>query len=154
MMKHTISKAPENLQKLKDEMEVKQNNIKELEAQIDKIKHELVELEQTALDTYAQIEIKNKENEAKQNEMKAKTQELQELKQESDKLKEERLKIKEEIRNIEGEIKRVRKSEENTNDEIKKNLVSFKKLIDEFGFIDSFEKEVDQVRFNFLFHLR
>ena len=25
MMKHTISKAPENLQKLKDEMEVKQN---------------------------------------------------------------------------------------------------------------------------------
>ena len=71
--------------------------------------------------------------------------ELQEFKQETEKLKEERTKVKEDIVNLNQEVKRVQKTEDGTNEEIKKNLVSFKKLIDEFGFIDRFEKEVDEV---------
>jgi len=145
MMKHTINKAPENFKKIQDEMENKQNNIKELEDKINAIKEELNNIEVQAMETYAKIEINMKQNEEKKLEINEKMKELQEFKQETEKLKEERTKVKEDIVNLNQEVKRVQKTEDGTNEEIKKNLVSFKKLIDEFGFIDRFEKEVDEV---------
>ena len=144
-MKHTINKAPENFKKLQAEMENKNLNIKELEEKIFAIKEELKIIEETALETYAQIDISNKQKEELTNELKQKMSELDEFKKEIDKIKEDKNRIKEEISNITIEIKRVEKDIAAVNEEIKKTAVSYAKLIEDYGFIDTFEKEVEKV---------
>jgi structural maintenance of chromosome 4 len=144
-MKHTCENAPEILKKIEEEMKMKEATIKDYEEAIEKIKKELEDLEKQAMEYYGQIEVLTKEAEDLDKAFTTKTKEVEELKVMIRKMKDEQEKFKGEMAEINAEIKKLEKSEKLIQDDLNKNKKSYKKLVEEFGFIDDFDKEINSI---------
>ncbi len=140
--RHLTENSTEILEKLKEEIIQKEKVIKEYEDRIEEIKKELLEIENKALEVYGQVEKCQREIENLGKMFQEKSKEVEELKNTIKKMREEQEKIRNEIGEIGIENKKLEKSEKLINEEINKNKKSYKKLIEEFGFIDDFEKEI------------
>jgi len=143
--KNVIENAPLQIQKSKNEIETKENSIKIHEEAIDKIKKELEEIEKIALETYGQIEILNREKENINNTNSETSKAISVLKEEVAKIHEEKDKINAEINEWKNENKKFIKREKTLDYDLEKNKDNFKKFMDEYGFIDDFEKEIKRI---------
>lgn len=144
--RHTIDNAPQILEKIKEEIELKDKIIIEYEKNIEEIKKELENLEQKALEVYGEIENYNQESINLEKKFTEKNKALDELKVIIRKMKDDQEKIRNEIADIGIEIKKAEKNEKLITEDLLKNKKSFKKLLDEFGFIDDFEKEIQNIQ--------
>ncbi len=77
-----------------------------------------------------------------------KSKEVEDLKITIRKMRDDQEKFKSEINDINTEIKKLEKTEKLFSDDLNKNKKSFRKLIEEFGFIDEFEKEIKNINRN------
>lgn len=143
--RNIIENAPSQIQKLKEEIETKEKLITQNEGLIERIKKEMEEIEKYAEETYGQIEILNREK----NNMNSSDSEVSKaigaLRNEIAKINDEKEKIMAEMNEVKVEYKKLEKKEQNIEDEINKNKMNFKKFIDEYGFIDEFENEINKI---------
>lgn len=141
-MRHLVDNSTEILDKIKDEIILKEKVIKDFEDQIDKIKTELEEIENQGLELFGEIDVCQRDITNLEKQFLEKSKEVEDLKIAVRRMRDEQDKLRTEINEINMEIKKCEKNEKNISDDLKKNKSSFKKLIDEFGFIDEFEKEI------------
>lgn len=141
-MRNLTQNAAEVLEKIKDEIEHKEKVIKDYENLIDEIKMELDNIEKKGMEFIAQIEVCHRDIANLNEKFNNKSKEVEELKVAIRKMRDEQEKLKGEISEIGAEIKKLEKNEKLINDDLNKNKKSFKKLVEEFGFIDDFEKEI------------
>lgn len=144
-MRNTVNNSAETLKKMKDDIESKDKIKKDYEELLKKNIEYLKEIEQKAMQIYEEISKSKLEEEQLYKEFDEKKKEVEDLKIVIRKLKEEQEKIKSETNETKAEIAKLKKTEKTIVEEILKNKESYKKLIEEFGFIDSFEKEMKKL---------
>lgn len=143
--KNITENAPVQIQKSKEEIEAKENAIKKNEEIIERIKKEMEEFEKLAEETYGQIEILNRERNNVNSNNSEISKAINALKDEIAKIVEEKEKIVADMSEVKNECKKLEKKEKNIEDEISKNKANFKKFMDEYGFIDEFENEINRI---------
>lgn len=142
---HLIDNAPQIIQKLKAEIEVKDQVIKENERIIESITKEMAEIEKQAENTYAQIEMLNREKSNMNNNNQQVIDSLNALKEEMNKLNAQRDKIIADKNDCKNELKKIEKMQKVAQDDLDKNKFNYNKFMEEYGFIDEFEKEISQI---------
>jgi structural maintenance of chromosome 4 len=146
LMKNSVSNADFTLKKTKEEIILKEKTILELEDVLKNVVIELQEIEEKALLVYEAISKSKLESEELGKEFDEKKKEVEELKIVIRKMKEEQDKIKEEINEYKIEIGKLTKNENFIYEESMKIKKSYKNLIEEFGFIDTIEKEIKEIK--------
>ena len=141
-MRHLVENSTEILDKIKDEIIQKEKVIKDFEDQIEKTKQELVDIENQGLELFGQMDVCQREITDLDKQFLEKSKEVEDLKVAVRKMRDDQEKLRSEINDVNQEIKKCEKSEKLIHDDLNKNKKSFKKLIEEFGFIDDFEKEI------------
>jgi len=141
-MKHLTENAPDILDKIKEEIIQKEKIVKEYEGLIENVNKEIGEIENKGLELYGQIEVCNNQINNFDKMFLDKGKEVEELRTLIKKMKDDQEKLKVDIHEINLEIKKLEKNEKLINEDVNKNKKSFKKLVEEFGFIDEFEKEI------------
>jgi structural maintenance of chromosome 4 len=141
-LKHLTENAPDILDRIKEEIIQKEKVVKDYEEMIENIKKELADIENRGLELFGQIEVCQTQINNFDKMFLDKSKEVEELRTLIRKMREEQEKQKAEIHEINLEIKKLEKNEKLINEDLNKNKKSFKKLVDEFGFIDEFEKEI------------
>lgn len=144
-MRNLTENAPEILEKIREEILQKEKVIKNFEDLIETIKKELEDLEAQGMELFAQIDLIQTEITNFETKFSEKSKELEELKVLIKRMREEQEKLNNEKNEISSEIKKLEKNEKLINEDLNKNKKSFKKLVDEFGFIDEFEKEIKSI---------
>lgn len=140
-----LKNANETLEKIKTEIENKEKAKSDYNKKIEDCKAYLGELEQKALDVFGQME--NCENmiNALEEKFNTKNQEVENLKVLIKQMKEDLEKIKGDIKDANEELKKINKTSSMIDDEMLKNKNNFKKLIDEFGFVEEFDEEIKKI---------
>ena len=140
-----LKNANETLEKIKTEIENKEKAKSDYNKKIEECKAYLGELEQKALDVFGQME--NCENmiNALEEKFNTKNQEVENLKVLIKQMKDDLEKIKGDIKDANEELKKINKTSSMIEDEILKNKNNFKKLIDEFGFVEEFDEEIKKI---------
>jgi structural maintenance of chromosome 4 len=144
-MKQLQENALDILERIKDDIELKEKQQKEYENQIQKLKSEIESLEKQGEAIIIEIEECDKVIQELHTKSIANTKEFDELKSLIKKFQSEKEKFNLEISEINAEVKKNEINVENASNVIDKNIKSFKKLIDEFGFIDEFESELKKI---------
>jgi structural maintenance of chromosome 4 len=144
-MKQLQENALDILERIKEDIELKEKQQKEYENQIQRLKEEISILEKQGEGIISDIEqCDNIIQELNQKGI-ANTKEFDELKTLIKKFQAEKDKFGGEISEINSEIKKIEVNVKSATEEIEKNKKSFRKLIDEFGFIDEFEREIKRI---------
>jgi len=143
--KNINENAPAQIQKCKEEIENKESSIKQNEAVIEKIKKEMEEIEKYAEETYGQMELLNREKNNMQTSNTEVDRAIRTLKDEIRKIVEEKEKIVAEMNEVKNDCKKLEKKENNIEEENNKNKANFKKFMEEYGFIDEFENEINRI---------
>ena len=142
---NVLLNAQKTLDKLKEEITNKEKTIEELKKKIKECEIIMKQNEDDSLKLLASMD--NNNNKIKQLESQYNEQngEIEKLKQAIASLREGKQEKENEIKEINEEIRKLNRSIAAFNEKINTNKKSFDKLIQEFGFVDDFDRDVKMI---------
>lgn len=140
-----LKNANETLEKIKNDIEAKEKAKKDYNEKIEECKNFLTELETKALAVFGEMENCDKAINELEEKFNTKNKEVDTLKSLIIQMKDGLEAIKGEIKENNEELKKINKTSNIVEEEITKNEVNFKKLIDEFGFVEEFDEEIKKI---------
>ena len=141
-----LNNANISLQKSKEEIEQKEKSKQECLNKIKQIENELEDLDNRALAKYGEIEACDKEIKDLDEKFNERSSEIERIKELINQLREAQEKKKNELKEINEEVKKINRAINQLNDEVNANKISFNNLINEFGFIDDIDTEIQNIK--------
>ena len=141
-----LNNANISLQKSKEEIEQKEKSKQECLNKIKQIENELEDLDNRALAKYGEIEACDKEIKDLDEKFNERSSEIERIKELINQLREAQEKKKNELKEINEEVKKINRAINQFNDEVNANKISFNNLINEFGFIDDIDTEIQNIK--------
>ena len=136
----------ETVEKSKEEIEQKEKSKQECLNKIKQIENELEDLDNRALAKYGEIEACDKEIKDLDEKFNERSSEIERIKELINQLREAQEKKKNELKEINEEVKKINRAINQFNDEVNANKISFNNLINEFGFIDDIDTEIQNIK--------
>ena len=139
---NVLENAQKTLDKLKDEITNKEKTIEELKNRIKECENIMKQYEDDSLKLLAQMDNNNNQIKKLESQYTEQNSEIEKLKQAIANLRERK---ENQIKEINEEIRKLNRSIASFNEKISINKKSFDKLIQEFGFIDDFDKDIKMI---------
>ena len=137
--------AQKTLDKLKQEITNKEQNKEDLKNKIKECENEMKKYEDDSLKLLQNIKDNKEQIINFENQYTKQNKEIDKLKEAIKSLREGKQEKENEIKEINEEIRKINRTIANFNEKIEQNKTSFDKLIQDFGFIDDFDKEIKQI---------
>ena len=137
--------AQKTLDKLKQEITNKEQNKEDLKNKIKECENEMKKYEDDSLKLLQNIKDNKEQIINFENQYTKQNKEIDKLKEAIKSLREGKQEKENEIKEINEEIRKINRTIPNFNEKIEQNKTSFDKLIQDFGFIDDFDKEIKQI---------
>ena len=142
---NVLENAQKTLDKLKDEITNKEKTIEELKNRIKECENIMKQYEDDSLKLLAQMDNNNNQIKKLESQYTEQNSEIEKLKQAIANLRESKQEKENQIKEINEEIRKLNRSIASFNEKISINKKSFDKLIQEFGFIDDFDKDIKMI---------
>ena len=142
---NVLENAQKTLDKLKDEITNKEKTIEELKNKIKECENIMKQYEDDSLKLLAQMDNNNNQIKKLESQYTEQNSEIEKLKQAIANLRESKQEKENQIKEINEEIRKLNRSIASFNEKISINKKSFDKLIQEFGFIDDFDKDIKMI---------
>ena len=142
---NVLSNAQKTLDKLKEEITNKEKNIDDLKKKIKECENIMKQYEDDSLKILAKMDNNNNQIKKLEGQYNEQNSEIEKLKQAISNLRESKQEKENEIKEINEEIRKLNRSIAAFNEKINTNKKSFDKLIQEFGFIDDFDRDVKMI---------
>jgi structural maintenance of chromosome 4 len=142
---NVLLNAQKILDKLKEEMTNKEKNIEELKKKIKDCENIMKQYEDDSLKLLGKMDNNNNQIKKLEGQYTEQNSEIEKLKKAIANLRESKQEKENEIKEINEEIRKLNRSIAAFNEKINTNKISFDKLIQEFGFIDDFDKDIKMI---------
>ena len=142
---NVLENAQKTLDKLKDEITNKEKTIEELKNKIKECENIMKQYEDDSLKLLPQMDNNNNQIKKLESQYTEQNSEIEKLKQAIANLRESKQEKENQIKEINEEIRKLNRSIASFNEKISINKKSFDKLIQEFGFIDDFDKDIKMI---------
>ena len=142
---NVLLNAQKTLDKLKEEITNKEKNIEELKKKIKDCENFMKQYEDDSLKLLAKMDSNNNQIQKLEEQYTKQNSEIEKLKKAIANLREDKQEKENEIKEINEEIRKLNRSIAAFNEKINANIKSFDKLIQEFGFIDDFDKDIKMI---------
>ena len=142
---NVLSNAQKTLDKLKEEITNKEKNIDDLKKKIKECENIMKQYEDDSLKILAKMDNNNNQIKKLEGQYNEQNSEIEKLKQAISNLRESKQEKENEIKEINEEIRKLNRSIAAFNEKINTNKKSFDKLIQEFGFIDDFDRDIKMI---------
>ena len=137
--------AQKTLDKLKEEITNKEKNKEDLKNKIKECENQMKKYEDDSMNILQNINNNKEQITNFENQYTKQNKEIEKLKQAINSLREGKQEKENAIKEINEEIRKINRTIANFNEKIEQNKASFDKLIQDFGFIDDFDKEIKQI---------
>ena len=142
---NVLLNAQKTLDKLKEEITNKEKNIDDLKKKIKECENIMKQYEDDSLRILAKMDNNNNQIKKLEGQYTEQNSEIEKLKQAISNLRESKQEKESEIKEINEEIRKLNRSIAAFNEKINTNKKSFDKLIQEFGFIDDFDRDIKMI---------
>ena len=142
---NVLLNAQKTLDKLKQEITTKEQNKEDLKKRIKECESAMTKYEDDSLKILENIEKNKNQIKALENQYLNQNKEIEKLKTAIASLREGKQEKDNTIKEINEEIRRINRAISAFDEKIKQNMTSFDKLIQDFGFIDEFDKEINNI---------
>ena len=142
---NVLLNAQKTLDKLKEEITNKEKTIEELKKRIKECEVIMKQFEDDSLKLLASMDNNNNQIKKLEGQYTEQNGEIEKLKQAIANLREGKQEKENEIKEINEEIRKLNRSIAAFNEKINTNKKSFDKLMQEFGFVDDFDKDVKMI---------
>ena len=142
---NVLLNAQKTLDKLKEEILNKEKTIEELKKKIKECENIMKQYEDDSLKLLASMNNNNNEIKRLEGQYTDQNGEIEKLKQAIATLREGKQEKENEIKEINEEIRKLNRTIAGFNEKIGANKKSFDKLMQEFGFIDDFDKDIKKI---------
>ena len=142
---NVLLNAQKTLDKLKEEIVNKEKTIEELKKKIKECENIMKQYEDDSLKLLASMNNNNNEIKKLEGQYTDQNGEIEKLKQAIANLREGKQSKENEIKEINEEIRKLNRTIAAFNEKINANKASFDKLMQEFGFIDDFDKDIKKI---------
>ena len=142
---NVLENAQKTLDKLKDEITNKEKTIEELKSKIKECENIMKQYEDDSLKLLAQMDNNNNQIKKLESQYTDQNSEIEKLKQAIANLRESKQEKENQIKEINEEIRKLNRSIASFNEKISINKKSFDKLMQEFGFIDDFDRDIKMI---------
>ena len=142
---NVLLNAQKTLDKLKEEIMNKEKTIEELKKRIKECENIMKQYEEDSLKLLATMDNNNTQIKKLESQYTEQNSEIEKLKQAIATLRESKQEKENAIKEINEEIRKLNRSIASFNEKITTNKKSFDKLIQEFGFIDDFDRDIKMI---------